>query len=1063
MSSKKKTTVTSTTDNDESNNYTISRELSLKVDNFEQIGQFLGNKIEFDKSEGTPQKRIYFLFDQCKYLFTNILKYNPQKFNQQFNTTIINYDSFIKQLKDVQRDGLPALINSNDILITKIINNLLSGVDKIPQLPDKESIYISLWISILVKSISDISLCGSLVNLIPKIYEKIGNEKNLKTLEEINAIKSSTNLKHDKVKNILEGNINLAFFSSDTITSALSTNIVKLLQYPIQILYSTKRSGISTQTIIIQKNTISTLSIILSYIGDIDKITDLQRKIPTTDANYSNVLDVLVKINNFVLLFFENLLPQVLDVTVIQDQIQKVFDDLFIYQNTQKINSDHENNIKQLYILIYNISNIPELINCLEIISNILIIPEEEYFIVNRWTYHLSNDIFKYRYPLYKELFTEKYWDNKTKTLKEEISKEEIFSATYDAMYGHDFPYNFIKDLGKKFLTAISQADKYDMKNIAPSNIEHNCIIQTLSMNKYSTLNQHGDKFSIKLNSTKNYLVSDKNEMYFRLPEKPWNITLSPLFKQTLYSSVDFVSGEPAISLLLVEQVNYIKSISNKGVFVYDIANDENRIEKINTISQEINTETNYNEIFNPCSLFDGAAPYGGKPIYFLDETTNPYISDYIINISGGKKSKSTSNSKIKFSIITKTTETGQELIQNWIMKRIQETNEIKSNDSPEVINALTPSLIINKINEYQKNVIKFNEIWGSILNSSNRLSNDTKDFIVDTFRKIIGNISSEVTKLKQPNKATEQRSSRNQTVNIGNYFDDNQQFNNDTIQEFISTLENNKILKNKNTFNQLMSYYAVIIKEQPNDSTYQNNITNFLKILEICIRKTIVLNPYGIFKGLPILNDEIVLTNEGDENSENFTKKISYLLNRIIVKNSALMQRQREGLIQFKTTSLPSTTEKNIQMTMGQRINDAKKEEETISPLNQPNFSSASVSPEDIAKTTLPTTVGGPFSEIDKRLNTEMQISSGSEDENESKQNIQISSLATEIDTPVPSQETTPSKYAKTGEGKSPRGGKTLKLRIKNHRKSIKKNMRSGKTHSQKHMKNKLKHNKTP
>ena len=1057
MSSKKKSTVTSTTDNDESSNNTITRKLDLKVDNIEQIKQFLGDQIEFDKSEGTPQKRIFFLFKQCEYLFYNNLKYNQVKFNQQFNNKTLKYNSFINELSKVSRDGLPGLISSNSELITKFIGTLLSEVKKIQLLPDKVGVYISLWISILVKSISDISLCGSLLNLIPEIYGKIGNEKNLKTLDEINTIKDSKNLiqKHEKVKNILEGNINLAFFSSDTITSALSSNIVKLMPYPIQILYSTKRSGVSTQTIIIQKNIISTLSIILSYIGDIDKIADLQRKIPTNNTNYSNIVDVLVKINKFVLLFFENLRPQFLDVTVIQDHIQKVFDDLFLYQNTQKINSDHDNNIIQLYSLIYNISNISELINCLEIISKILIIHEEDYFIVNRWTYHLSNDIFKYRYPLYKELFTEKYWDNKTKTLKEEISKEEIFSATYDAMYGHDFPYDFIKDLGKEFLESINQKDKYKFDNIVKSKIEHNCIIQTLSMNNYSTLNQHGDKFSIRLNPANNYLVSDKNEMYFRLPEKPWNITLSPLFKQTLYSSVDFVSGEPAISLLLVEQVNYIKSISNKGVYVYEIANETTRQEKIKTISEEINTETNYNEIFNSCSLFDGAAPYGGKPIYFLDETTNPYITDYIIdtnNTSGNKKNKNSSNFKIQFSIITETTSTEQQLIEKWIEKRIEETQQINSNDPIDVINALTPSLI-NIENEYKENVIKFNEIWGSILNSSNRLSNDTKELIIDTFRKIIGNISSEVTKLKQPNKTTEQRSSRNQPVDINNYFDDNQQFNNEIIKEFISTLETNKILKNKNMFNQLMNYYAKIITEpeQPTDTTYQNNITNFLKILEICIRKTIVLNPNGIFKGLPILTDEIVLTNEGDENQQKFLKEIKKSLNSIIVKNSALMQRQTEGLIVNKTKSLPGTTEKNIQVKMGERSKNQKNpNEDTISPLHQINFSSSSVSDND--------------------KKSDDVLMSESDDENEGV-NKGKSEIDTQHDSQVPYNTPPPApspskKYAKIGtdiEEKSPRGGKTLKLRIKNQRKSIKKGLRSAKNHTVKHMKNKQKHNKTP
>ena len=176
----------------------------------------------------------------------------------------------------------------------------------------------------------------------------------------------------------------------------------------------------------------------------------------------------------------------------------------------------------------------------------------------------------------------------------------------------------------------------------------------------------------------------------------------------------------------------------------------------------------------------------------------------------------------------------------------------------------------------------------------------------------------------------------------------------------------------------------------------------------------------------------------------------------------------------------------------------------DTLSPVQPLHLSSNSVSPQSVSteestestKTTLPTiTVGRPFTEENKLSNTEMQLSSESGNESDDdnaglkRKNLPppISSLASEIDTQIDTQrdsqyqsfntplpvsspevspETSPFKYGKTGtdiEGKSPRGGKTLKLRIKNHRKSIKKNMRSAKNHTQKHIKNKQKHNKTP
>jgi hypothetical protein len=923
----------------------ITRELQLTGENgSNEIKFFLEEPVEFDKNEGTPQKRIYFLFKQCKHIFLSFSKnWNEQKFNKDFP----EYDSFMNELnpiedpkkKAVKRQDLPGLISeyndtNNNNFIDRFITKLISLVDSLKS-PISNKIFISLWISILVKSISDVSLCGSLVNLIPDIYREI--EGTLTRLQQIANIKNSRDLQdHKKVEMILKGNLNLTYFSSDTITGSGATNIVKLLEYPIQILYSTKRSGITTQTIILQKNVISTLSIILSYIGNgPDKFVELRQKL----NNDNGVTTFLTKITKYFFLFYENLKPDFLDVIGIQEKIQKVFDDLFLYQNSNKIDDNLENNKTQLYTLIFNISNIPEFIPCLEKITEILIKPEEEQFIVNRWTYHLSNDIFKYMFPLSEELFTQgqPMWGNKT--LKDVTSIEEILTATYDAMYGHDFPFDFIKKLGSKFLIAINSTDTYDMSGIVDhKKIEKACITQTVVMNDYSTLNQHGDKFSIILNNSKNcYLTTDKDSMYFRSSQIPWNITLSPLFKQKLYSSVDFVSGEPALSSLLVEQVNYIKTLSGKGVYVFDIANDSVRQDNIAKISNTIDADTNYNEIFNPCSLFDGAAPYGGKPIYFL----GPYRTDYTINInSNDKKKNQASTNKIQFSIITKTTETAKALTENWIENRIDETKEIKFQVNNVSIDDLTPSLIQdNKIEIYKTNVIKFNEIWGTILNSSNKLSNDTKQEVVDTFRKIIGNIKKVNTTTEQ---SEQQRARRNQSVIETNYFDNNEQFNNDTINGFISELEINKILQNQKMFKTLMDYYAEKITRNPDHEVYQTSIKDFLKILEMSIRKTIIENPNGIFKELPSVNDIINKDQEEvseDPEQEEFRKTLKYFTNKLIVKQTVSIQqeqaREKERLkAREQSRSVDPTLEKSIQ----QNIN-YESERNTTTAIDNPNI----------------------------------------------------------------------------------------------------------------------------
>jgi hypothetical protein len=452
----------------------VNRSLLLIINNINETQNYVPNennepKFSFDKNEGTPQKRILFLLEQIKYTMINIY-FLPQ------NTFETKYKWYGKLLNDLQKLGRKDLIGTINKYpdLNKLINDFINLSLKNNKKAEGSSSIILTWIEILIKSISDVSLFGSLINLIEDIYKKDRNNENLKTYDEIKTIiqtpSSSVNKRSEKVKTILKGNINLAFFSSDLITAALSTNLGKLIAYPIPILSSTKRSGITTQTIIIQKNVISTLGIILSYISDIDKIVELQEKMNNID-----VTNFLQKIIEYMLKFYEKLgeinTNISLDISNISDDIQKVFDELFIYQDNQH-NLDKEkvdSLLTEVYELIYNISSIPKLIDVLNNIESILIQSEEQY-IVDRWTYHLSNDIFKFKAPLYKDLFTKNNGE-----LKKKISRAEILSATYDAMYGHDFPFEFIRTLGSQFLQQINETNVYnDMeKEVVASKLEH--------------------------------------------------------------------------------------------------------------------------------------------------------------------------------------------------------------------------------------------------------------------------------------------------------------------------------------------------------------------------------------------------------------------------------------------------------------------------------------------------------------------------------------------------------------------------------------------------------------
>jgi len=913
----------------------VIRSVLLKINNRDVTNQFLGIN-EFTKKEGTPQERMLFLFQQIQ----DYLKNKP------------DLTGLIKNLETTGRKDLIKSINSSVIDPNIVISTYISSLKK-NRTVDSISQIILTWIPILIKSISDISLFGSLINLIPQIYDK--EKLHLRNEKEISIIKGFRNDTkqniREKVEEILNGNINLAFFSSDLITASLSTYIANVISYPIQIISSTKRSGITTQTIIIQKDLISTLCIVMSYIDDIDKIIELQQKI-----NNKYVTIFLSSIIEYILEFYQGISDTLsnLDDSNISDNIQKAFDDLFLYQETKTDLSTkplEENKITLLCVLINKICNISVedenkqkksiFIEALTVINSHFKEINEQ-FIVNRWTYHLSNDIFKYRYPLNSNQFNDE--------LKKKISIAEILSATFDAMYGHDFPFSFMRLLGTAFLELfpdLNQVNKrYNFNGLQDSNIESSCINQTIYLNGFSTLNQHGDKFSIILGENNNFLVTNKDEMFYRIPEKPWKITLSPLFKQKLYSSVDFVSGEPAISLLLVEQVNYIKSLTDP-VYVFENINEENLKNKFVQFSNQIDNETNYNEIFNPCSLFDGAAPYGGKPIYFLE----PYSTIFNFELEGDKQ--------IKFEIITSTKDNTEDLTRKWLEKRINSTKQIKIFDWD-----IDTSLLIPKNSEtvFDNNVIKFNQIWGTILNSSNRISNDTKDDIIQIFIKIIGNINQEVEKLNKSSESVTV-SSRNSnrrskaskdSESEGNYFTKYDQFNNKQIQDMIVFLTPEFKYKSKitKTFEKIMTNYASLItKIREENDDYQNKITTVLSILEMCIRIIFVSNTKGIFKVLPDYSEIVI--NEKDSKTDNeankfgdlvedkFTKDIKKFYKQLTVNFSVLKQQNyNEALIYARTKahvqSVTKQIEGNLSVTANQSIINAQGT--PVSGTNVPN-----------------------------------------------------------------------------------------------------------------------------
>lgn len=739
-----------------------------------------GVNTTFTREQGTPQKRLHDLLDACKTIVAN----NGTIFKGKITT--LNVQGLIDELEIAGREEMFKSAADKD-LFCQYIDLFITSLRSTPDQITKNKILITVWSLVLVKSISDISQCGSLINDIPKLYPD----------------NSIPNIPKNGVLSVLNSNKNVTFVSSDKICAALSSNILKLIDYPIQTLCS-RKTGTTTQTMIIQKCEVSALSLVLSVVGDEEKSGRLIRDIiyyDSSDVNEEEVVNMVTSIHSYVTEYYTSILgnyfsdgnPNIKYIP--QDIIQLEVDNLFISKN--------DRGSEKLCQLISQVSSIDNLKEKLLMLSYVL--SSKDNVVVPRWTYHVSNDVFKYMFPLTQQTF-------EGTVLKNEISSEEIISATADAMYGHDFALSCITNLGREFLTAIGQADVYAIdENISYSKKEDLCISQTLQLNNFSTINQHGDKFSINFNSDSNYLVVDRKEMFYRISEIPWNITASPLIEQDIIASVDFVSGEPSISVVLSEQVNFLKqqNIRREQVLAFSILTQS---EDLKTKLAAIKDNTSYKEYNGVTTLYDGAAPYGGLPIYKLD----PYVSSMSITLKPSKKQGGDEENLI-LEINTKTTETAESLQIKWASDRIYTVD----------ISYLKDNLILKVVlSEEQKGQLsnppdtsplyKFNLIWGTILNSKSNLTQQFRKEIYNEFRLVVAEIQNKIGQLNEKVAERSRRASIQQPISRFPRYDIFTDEIMESVEQIYGAVSENKNERLENFDVMMIEYIKILFMPEP-------------------------------------------------------------------------------------------------------------------------------------------------------------------------------------------------------------------------------------------------------
>lgn len=812
----------------------IYRTISIKTDPQGTIPQQTFIPVD----DGTPQKRLASLLQMC----VNLQKENVVN-NNKLKGLIQKVLSASVNLIQSVRDSSRAEIFKNETEKNNFTEYIQTFINTLNSKPDvvKNPLIIELWCQILIKSLSDISQFGCLLNNIPSIYTKI--KKPFYSSENISDYKNSETDIVTKVMKILNSNINIVFVSSDKIATGLSTNISKLIDYPIQTLCS-RKTGVTTQTIIVQKSAISALAVILSYINDhtitlklCEDIYIYQTQNSLGKINGENITNFIIDINNILVESYNNL-KNIIDESIdIKNNIQIIFDELFLNIKTSSApatSASSTNEKIKIYeefvcTIIDKISRIENLNEYLNEISKTLI--DYDYIKIPRWCYHLSNDIYKYKFALSSNIFDANF--------KKDISKQEILSATFDAMYGHDFKLQTITQLGDFFLTAIQEPNPYSIdESISISAMEDTCIKQTLSLNNYSTINQDGDNFSVCFNPEINYLIVNKTDMLYRESEIPWNITFSPLIREPIYAAVDFVSGEPSISVILSQQVNFIKQqekINNKEILPFSLLYVTNEKTLAKT-REEIDKYTIYRELFSVMTLYDGAAPYGGKPFYILDNY------EIVINFGRGGEGElkiTTLDNKIP----------ENELDENWFKSRIQVINSDFLNDFRILLNDTDKGILINK--DFEP-AFKLNQIFGTILNSANRkLSKTTAQSIFSKFNQLVGEIKSRVSLLGQEGIS---RSRRTQTPSGHFSPEDYQEFSDNGIIDKLNVMIAGIYEYELTNFNALLLQYIQIVTsafENKENPEYIKMTKLLLRILEVTVKTIFTEDLSGLFVSL--------------------------------------------------------------------------------------------------------------------------------------------------------------------------------------------------------------------
>jgi hypothetical protein len=717
-------------------------------DQTNEVEKLLPDSYKCPKKAGTPGKRLLYLVNACE----NLLKefklegefYNnflPRKNVSQNDfldakTTLSNVKNEEVEEEELEEEEKKSgkesrgwwVSNSNKktalcALVDFILDEIL--VKKVKDPPTQASIIASLWSIIMVKSISDISQKGQLLNYIVNSPDEPSSDQTGTIYDTINK------------------DIKSAFVSSDKICAGVSSILIRSVPF-LSLTLCTRKSSVghkTTQNILVLKGEIAALMVCL-------KVLNTEINSPLFKYFFEEIFTVGSKDNRDLkymiakFAYYKNEYESKIPGTI-EAQFNSLFFKKKEVNNISIYSEDDFKNLSNFIKGIYEVLLSPthsqqgNNLNLLDKISDNIFVKKTN-FKCQKWTYYVATDVFRLLYPQSQSKTNDNF--------KNDISFGEILAATIDGTYGHDFAgLDCIQKLGEKFMNiSASYYTENNVKDTGEMNIdiddnnakmyndlilgrdskkdEDEAIKKCLEQSKCVTIDQTEDVFRINFNPDTNYLTgktSIGNPQY-------WNFFDSLFSLKPLILAVDFTTGLQPYSHVAASEVG----VKEKAIESEELKNPIKPNQLQDIVSEQIKENGTGFELMGVNALFDGAASYGIYPKYVVNAADGkfiPYISETVINYtySNGKSKKNATNETTKIQVKFETTSplTEDQLEERYKtslipstftpMEGIIEALLTKYNNNKQSLNTALGTLD-DKNNNYSD---KFSKLWAELLN----------------------------------------------------------------------------------------------------------------------------------------------------------------------------------------------------------------------------------------------------------------------------------------------------------------------------------------------------------